>query len=118
MCCIITPISFAETNITFAWDQISVPDLAGFHLYQREDDEVYDYTTPALIVADPNVRLCTLNSVPDGRNFSWILRAYDKDGLESNDSNEVNQNQTGAPPTPGSFRIQSIIKIDNIQVTQ
>ena len=116
LCCIITPCSFAETKITFAWSQLSVPDLAGFNMYQREDPNDYNYTVPVATINDPNARTYELQDVPDGKNLYWVLRSFDKDGIESDNSNEVNQNQTGAPPTPGSFRIQSIIKIDNITV--
>ncbi|MFW9899941.1 MAG: hypothetical protein ACFFDY_01480 [Candidatus Thorarchaeota archaeon] len=115
----VTSLSHATTGITFAWGMQTVPDLAGFKLFQREGETgAYNFEAPIATIEDATAREYTLQNVPDGKNYYWVLRAYDNDGLTSDSSNEVNQNQTGAPPVPGSFRIKSIIQIENIEVNQ
>lgn len=112
LCCFYSK-SYAETNITFRWDSVDVPDLAGFRLYEKYDPN--SSYNPVAVIADPKATEYTLENVPDGKNLSWVLRAYDTDGLESGNSNSVNQNLTGPPPIPGSFRIKVIV---DVSVTQ
>lgn len=109
--------SFAETNITFAWTMENTPDLAGFNIYQRENEVNYNYDVPIAKIEDPNIREYTLNGVPDGKNLYWVLRAFDYDNLESNDSNETNQSQTGSPPAPG-LNIKTVVDVNvNVNIS-
>ena len=101
----------SETNITFIWNMTDVPDLAGFNLYQREGVNEYDYTKPIATIEDPNVREYTLNGVEDNKNLYWVLRAVDFYGLESKNSNEINEPSTGCPSAP-ELSIKVIVDVN------
>lgn len=96
-------------DIKFAWnyDNAAAPNLAGFKLYQREGVNPYDYSNPVATIADPAARTATLPNVQSGKELYWVLRAYDKLGFESGNSNEVNAD-TGGPPAPTNFRIVQV----------
>lgn len=112
-------LSGAETDITFAWNMLNPPaDLAGFKMFQREGIGSYDYANPVATINDPNARECQLTGVADGKNLYWVVRAFDSDGLDSPDSNEVSQDKTGPPGAPGGLNIQSIVNVNvNFNVT-
>ena len=78
--------SAAATEVTLAWDANSEPDLAGYRLYARQADQGYDYTFPE---CDSRETSCTINDLVDTVEYCFIVRAYDTDGNESADSNEV-----------------------------
>ena len=79
-------ISGAVTQITLAWDANSEPDLEGYRLYARQTDQEYDYTSPA---CDGSETSCTIYDLVDPVEYCFVVRAYDTDGNESADSNEV-----------------------------
>jgi hypothetical protein len=78
--------SAAATQVTFAWDANSEPDLAGYHLYMRQAGQGYDYSVRAYTGSDPS---CTIEILDDSAEHCFVVRAYDVDGNESPDSNEV-----------------------------
>ena len=80
--------SSAATQITLAWDANSEPDLEGYRLYSRQLSQEYNYALPDCDTFDTS---CTVYSLEDSVEYCFIVRAYDKDGNESSDSNEVCQ---------------------------
>ena len=79
-------ISAAATQVTLAWDENSEPDLAGYCLYVRQSDEAYNYSSPGWEGSDTS---CTIYNLIDSVDYCFIVRAYDTDGNESSDSNEI-----------------------------
>lgn len=74
------------TEVTLAWDANSESDLAGYRIFQRVPDALYNYLAPDW---EGTAITCTL-TVPDGPyECCFVARAFDKCGNESGDSNEV-----------------------------
>jgi len=78
--------SAAATQVTLAWDENSEPDLAGYYLYVRQAEEAYNYSSPEWEGSDTS---CTIYNLIDAVDYCFIVRAYDTDGNESLDSNEI-----------------------------
>jgi hypothetical protein len=78
--------SAAATQVTLAWDENSEPDMAGYCLYVRQSDEAYNYSSPGWEGSDTS---CTIYNLIDSVDYCFIVRAYDSDGNESSDSNEI-----------------------------
>jgi len=78
--------SAAATQVTLAWDENSEPDLAGYYLYVRQAEEAYNYSSPEWEGSDT---ACTIFNLIDTVDYCFIVRAYDADGNESSDSNEI-----------------------------
>ena len=78
--------SAAVSQVTFAWDENNEPDLAGYRLYARQTDQAYNYSSPAWEGSDT---FCTIYDLNDTIDYCFVLHAYDTNGYESNDSNEV-----------------------------
>ena len=78
--------SAAATQVTLAWDENSEPDLAGYYLYVRQAEEAYNYSSPEWEGSDT---ACTIYNLIDTVDYCFIVRAYDADGNESADSNEI-----------------------------
>ena len=76
----------AATQVTLAWDENSEPDLAGYYLYVRQAEEAYNYSSPEWEGSDT---ACTIYNLIDTVDYCFIVRAYDADGNESVDSNEI-----------------------------
>ena len=81
-------VSSGATQVTLAWDANSEPDLEGYRLYSRQVNQVYNYASPACDSFDTS---CTVYDLEDSVEYCFIVRAYDIDGNESSDSNEVCQ---------------------------
>jgi hypothetical protein len=78
--------SAAAMAVILAWDANSEPDLAGYHLYMRQAEQGYNYSVPVYTGSDPS---CTIDNLDDSAEHCFVVRAYDADGNESPDSNEV-----------------------------
>jgi len=76
--------AFAGT-VCLEWDANTEPDIAGYKIFARELGEVYDYANPAWQGTETT---CTL-TMPDGVTIYFVAHAFDTEGLESEDSNEV-----------------------------
>ena len=79
---------------TLAWDANAEEDLAGYRVFQREEGQAYNYGQPAwegLLdqLQDPDEPKCTVGGLSDGVTYCFVARAFDTEGLESLDSNEV-----------------------------
>jgi len=78
--------SLAVTQVTLAWDENSEPDLAGYCLYVRQADKAYNYNSPSW---EGSETFCTVYNLVDTVEYCFVIRAYDINGNESTDSNEV-----------------------------
>jgi K319L-like, PKD domain/Fibronectin type III domain len=78
--------SAAVTQVTLAWDKNNEPDVAGYSLYSRQAGETYNYNSPEW---EGNDTSCTIYNLIDKVDYCFVVRAYDTDGNESADSNEI-----------------------------
>lgn len=99
--------ALAGTTLHFAWDNQEETDLAGYLLYQRGEGQAYDYTK-SVGTTGPGATELILPDVKDGTWF-WVLRAYDKKGNQSEDSNEVTLN-LDTPPGKRTLEVEIIVR--------
>jgi hypothetical protein len=66
------------------------PDLAGYRTFYREGGQSYDYEHPYWESIDP---VCTIYDLDETKTYYFVVRAFDMNGLESADSNEVLLNE-------------------------
>jgi hypothetical protein len=76
------PLYAAQVNLE--WDA-SNPAPEGYHVFQRESLDNYDYGTP---IWTGNESTCTIDNLSEGTTYFFIVRAYNGQE-ESGDSNEV-----------------------------
>ena len=73
-------------DITFQWTPNNEPNLAGYRVFYREESESYNYTDPYWETIEP---ICTINDLDTTKTYYFVVRAFDTNGLESANSNEV-----------------------------
>jgi len=78
-------------QVTLEWSPNSEPDLAGYRVFLREDGQSYDYTNPSW---EGTGAMCTIYDLDDTKTYYFVARAFDSEGFESGDSNEVCLAQT------------------------
>ena len=78
--------SVYAVDVSFVWDPNSEPDLAAYRVYSREEGKSYDYSTPAW---KGTTTYCTIYNLDETKNYYFISRAFDTQGLESDDSSEL-----------------------------
>jgi PKD repeat protein len=76
----------AATQISLEWSQNIEADLAGYRIFCREQNQPYDYTNPSWEGTDT---YCTIYDLDETKNYCFVVRAYDTEGFESDNSNEV-----------------------------
>ena len=76
----------AAGTVTLEWSPNNEPDLAGYRTYVREAGQGYDYALPAW---EGTETTCTINNILDTKNYHFVVRAYDTEGYESGNSDEV-----------------------------
>jgi hypothetical protein len=76
----------ATCQVTLAWDSNSEPELAGYRLYMREENGDYDYDNPEW---QGSLTQCTVSQLDEYTVYYFIVRAFDANDDESDDSNEV-----------------------------
>jgi fibronectin type 3 domain-containing protein len=79
-----------SAQITLAWDANTEPELAGYKIYYGLLSDQYSSSVDA-----GNRTSYTLSNLPDGKTYYFAATAYDRDGNESDFSNEAVLN---APP--------------------
>ena len=67
----IPAISYAA-QVTLAWDA-NDPTPDGYHLYQREAGQSYNYSTHAW---SGTVTTCSLEGLEEGVTYYFVVRAY------------------------------------------
>ncbi len=73
-------------DITLRWSPNTEPNLAGYRAYYREESQPYDYENPYWESTDPS---CTIYDLDETKTYYFTVRAFDTNGSESGDSNEV-----------------------------
>ena len=96
----LTPISsLADCRVTLQWDAVNDTSIAGYCIYLRVEGGSYDYDWPEWQGTS------TQHEVPDldeDTVYYFVVRAYDENGNESVDSNEVQFIYNGSSNAPGS----------------
>jgi len=75
-------------DVSFMWDANTEPDLSGYRLFMHDDATSYDYANPVLECTTVGA---SVKNLPDGHTYYFVLRAFDTEGFESGNSNEVSQ---------------------------
>jgi chitinase len=78
--------SVYAVDVILEWGANSEPDLAGYRAFYREEGQPYNYTNPAWEGADTT---CTIYNLIETKSYYFVIRAFDNEGFESSDSNEV-----------------------------
>lgn len=105
---VLIPALVSAMEIALTCDPNTETDLAGYRLYYGNVSggpyTKYAQDFPYGPGVVPDFRL----TLPDGLKYI-VATAYDKEGLESPYSNEINTD--GSPKAPGSLKIKSMILI-------
>ena len=78
--------SVAQTQVSFAWQPNTEPDIAGYRLFHRMEGEKYAYYDPDWEGPDTE---CTFEIFDEDVPHFFVLRAFDTEGLESSNSDEA-----------------------------
>ena len=73
-------------DITLQWVSNNDANLAGYRVFYREENQPYNYAEPYWESIDP---VCTIYDLDETNTYYFVVRAFDANGLESADSNEV-----------------------------
>ena len=76
----------AATQVTLEWSPNSEPDLAGYKVFAREEGQSYDYASPSWEGTEPTA---AIYNIDETKTYYFVARAFDTEGFESGDSNEV-----------------------------
>ena len=98
--CFNVPATIAATQASFTWDSNPDPDVAGYRVFCREQNQPHDYTSPRWEGADTH---STVYGLDEGTPYCCVARALDIEGFESEDSNEIcfdPSSQADQPPVP------------------
>ncbi|MGD9235000.1 MAG: PKD domain-containing protein [Desulfobacterales bacterium] len=83
----------AATQISLEWTPNSEPDLAGYRVFCREQSQPFDYANSSWEGADT---FCTIYDLDETKTYCFVTRAFDSEGFESGNSNEVCHEPSGA----------------------
>ncbi|RJQ66504.1 MAG: fibronectin type III domain-containing protein [Desulfobacteraceae bacterium] len=72
-------------QVSLAWDG-AAGSVSGYRLFTRTQAQTYDYASPTW---DGTTNTCTLDGLDESAIHYFVVRAYDSQGNESTDSNEV-----------------------------
>jgi len=112
-CIFCIPHAAYATSVTLSWIPNSEPDLTGYKAFVREKDQGYDYNNPAWEGVETT---CKIENLDDTKIYYFVLRAFDTEGYESGNSNEVSLVKgtvpDGVPPTdPKTVTITVTVKL-------
>jgi fibronectin type III domain protein len=98
-CIFCIPQAAYAINVTLQWSPNSEPDLDGYKAFVREKGAGYDYATEAWKGKETT---CKIENLDGNKTYYFVLRAFDTEGYESGNSNEVSLVKgtvpDGAPP--------------------
>lgn len=82
------PVATASAvSVTLEWDSNPHPELRGYKVFCRlASDSDYDYNKPVWAGTDGR---CNITGLASETDYCFVVRAFDSDGNESGDSNEV-----------------------------
>ena len=78
--------SSAATQVSLEWDSNNEPDLAGYKIFCREISQSYDYANPSW---EGTNTYCTVYDLDETKTYCFVARAFDTEGFESENSQEV-----------------------------
>jgi hypothetical protein len=73
-------------DITLQWTPNSEPDVAGYQVFYREQEQSFNYSDPYWDTIEPK---CTIYDLCVTKTYFFVVRAFDVDGNTSDNSNEV-----------------------------
>jgi len=73
-------------NVAFQWNPNTEPDIAGYRVFCREEGRSYNYNNPCWEGAGT---MCTIYDLDETKTYYFVSRAFDTQGLESSNSNEL-----------------------------
>jgi PKD repeat protein len=76
----------AATQVLLEWAPNSEPNLAGYRVFYHEQNQSYDYTNAAWEGIN---NYTTIYDLDETKTYCFVVRAFDTEGFESGDSNEV-----------------------------
>ena len=83
---LVSPAVSAAAQASFIWDPNIEPDIGGYRIYCREQIQPYSYATVSWEGAETEG---TAYDLIEGTAYCCVVRAFDIEGYESDDSNEV-----------------------------
>lgn len=94
-------------DVVLQWEANSEPDLSGYRIFMREASQGYDYSLPAWEGIETT---CKIDGLLDNKDYRFVARAFDTEGYESKNSNEVSYSYGVVPDglPPGSPRAVTI----------
>ena len=76
----------AATQASLRWEPNTEPDLAGYRIFHREQNQSYDYAYPSWEGTDT---YCTIYYLDESKTYFFVARAFDSEGYESENSIEA-----------------------------
>ena len=73
-------------DVRLQWTPNKEPNLAGYKVFYRIAGQTYQYTHPYWETIDTT---CTIYDLDETKTYYFVIRAFDTQGAESNNSNEV-----------------------------
>jgi hypothetical protein len=112
-CIFCIPHAAYAISATLSWTPNSEPDLAGYRAFMREKGQGYDYQKAAWEGPETT---CKIENLDDIKTYYFVVRAFDTEGYESGNSNEVSLVKgtvpDGVPPTdPKTVTITVTVKL-------
>ncbi|MDJ0781789.1 MAG: fibronectin type III domain-containing protein, partial [Desulfosarcinaceae bacterium] len=84
---LLTTAHAQAVSITLEWDANPQPELRGYKIFCRlASEDSYDYDKPVWAGTDGR---CEISGLASGTDYCFVVRAFDAEGNESGDSNEV-----------------------------
>lgn len=100
---VFTPLTTLAADVTLQWDPNPATDLAGYHLYQA--DRIGDKTTAWQRITTDLITATTFTvTLPDDKNYAWLVTALDIRGNQSFVSNMVERYDQTPPPATKNLR--------------
>jgi len=100
-----TGVAYADCSVTLEWSGNTETDLAGYRSFVHSKGQEYDYTNPAwegtettcditgLDYTNPawegTETTCDITGLDYTKDYYFVVRAFDTEGFESGNSNEV-----------------------------
>jgi len=83
-----TTDALAANQATLEWSPNSEPDLEGYKVFVREEGQSYDYADSSWEGIDTTA---TIYNLDETKTYYFVARAFDIEGFESGNSNEVSR---------------------------
>ena len=85
--CVLVMVCFASAyDLCFEWTANTETDLAGYRIFYHVEGDAYNYNTP---IWEGTETTCCLAGFEDLTRYYFVARAFDTEGFESANSNEV-----------------------------